>query len=119
MGRPKTDDIDERRFKVTVRFTEDEINMIRSASAQTGISVSAYIREQIIKGKVVINLPSTKISSDKKSLLEEYHKIGNNLNQIAHRLNSGDLAYEQVVKDIKTCIGHLHELRQKTLKETL
>ncbi len=113
MARKKTDENVARKYKVTVRFTDDEITAIRSESSQSGLSVSEYIRTQICRGKVVVSVKPDKDDKTRRSLLEEYHKIGINLNQIAHHLNSGDLAYEQVVNDVRQYVGELRKLREK------
>ena len=117
MARKKTDENVARKHKVTVRFTDDEISTIRTESTQAGLSVSEYIRTQICKGKVVVKLDGSTPNKNQRPLLEEYHKIGVNLNQIAHHLNSGDLAYEQVVDDIKRYVGDLKKLRDKAMNE--
>lgn len=107
MARPKKDKEYAKDHRVTVRFSEDEYNVISTNSGSAGMTVSEYIREQLSKGKVVATYKIVSDTESVKKLAEEYHKIGINLNQIAKHLNSGGEASEALVSEIKKCITGL------------
>lgn len=68
------------------RLTPQERFQLVESAAQTGLSLSDYIRTQALNGRVVV-----KNGSDKATFKLAYQlkKIGTNINQMAHRMNAG------------------------------
>lgn len=91
MARPKKE-IDEkqnRRFP-TVRCTEKELSSLRSLSAKAQLTLSDFIRQKALKGRVIVKKSMNPMNF---ALINELNKIGINLNQIAKKANStGDIA---------------------------
>ncbi len=113
MPRPKKTPDNEKKNKITVRFTDDEMEVIREEAGQADMTLSEYIREQIYHGKIVVNYCTETSDESAMALAEEYHKIGINLNQIAHHLNAAEIPAEMVLSDIADCVDKLHELNAR------
>ena len=112
MARPKKDKNYAKDHRVTIRFPKDEFEVISTNSDSAQMTVSEYIREQLSKGKVIVEYKVVSDTESVKKLAEEYHKIGINLNQIAKHLNSGGSANDALVSEIKKCVTELQELRR-------
>lgn len=72
-----------RNHRIQVRMTDEEFKAFDANVKKSGMSYEAYLRH-LVRGIKPIERPS-------KELLEfirELHLIGNNMNQIAMRLNS-------------------------------
>ena len=85
-----------RRHELTVRLGEDELNHLRALASDAGFSMAEYARSQLLReGKLAEGAPkicrrrsvSTVVDP---SLLSHLARIGNNLNQIARRVNSSE-----------------------------
>ena len=113
MGRPKKKKADMKEHIVTVRFSEKEYQKIKSDSLKVGLSISDYIRNQINKGKVIAKYEIVTNDETKTKLAEEYHKIGINLNQIAHHLNNGGIVNDGIISAIKKNVSELSKLRRE------
>jgi uncharacterized protein (DUF1778 family) len=87
MARPKLNDNERRDDVVSFRLTETEAAGLEEAAAKAGLSLSDYARACALKNTV-------RIVSDRKKadpeLLRLLLAIGNNLNQIARKLNATD-----------------------------
>lgn len=99
-----------RNNRVSVRFTDDELDHFRKLVERTGLSAEEYLR-QIIKGVVPRDSPS----ADYYKMMRQLYHVGNALNQIAqkaHVLNVMDVQrydkavaeFEQAVRDITTAV---------------
>ena len=69
---------------VRIRFTPDEFEAVASAASSRGVTLSALVRHLTL-GSELPKQPPPKV--DQETYRELGH-IGNNLNQIAKRLNS-------------------------------
>lgn len=83
MGRPRKEE-HERLYNFTVRLSAaDRLEITRKAK-QAGVSRSEYLRLCAVYGTLQM------ISAADPALLRNLLAIGNNLNQIARRLNTSD-----------------------------
>ena len=69
-----------------VRFTDEEIARIEEDSLKTGWSIPTLLKERYFKGPRPLPLIS---EEDVKQHFAALGRIGNNMNQLARRLNSG------------------------------
>jgi len=81
MGRPTKQDKELRSRNMKYRVTEREYEKIKKKAEHANKSVSAYSREMLLKGVVVQTNTKT------PRLLSHLGRVGNNLNQIAIRVN--------------------------------
>ena len=73
--------INKKAIRKTIRFSPEEYEQI--TSNLNGKSFSEFARELILNGKVKIS----RVKKVDPALLYELNRIGNNLNQIAHKVN--------------------------------
>jgi len=66
-------------IRKTIRFSEEEFSKISAELQKAEIDFSTFCRSAILKKKIKLPI--------EKSLLSELSRIGNNLNQIAKRVN--------------------------------
>lgn len=78
---------------ITVRLTDDERDKLHELSSRSGLAVGAFMRAAAFgkSGPRAQRRPPADHQTLRK-LLGECGRIGNNINQIAHRLNAGELA---------------------------
>ena len=94
---------------LTVRLTEKEYNLILSKSKKAKMNITNYI-------VALSNELPIKVSEDVKPLILELKRIGNNLNQIATKINSGvfdSYNFSEVVEQQKKIYEQLYEIARK------
>ncbi len=85
-----------RRHELTIRLGSDELECLRALANLAGISMAEYARGQLLReGKAAEGVPKTRRCRSVStvadpSLLSHLARIGNNLNQIARRVNSSE-----------------------------
>jgi uncharacterized protein (DUF1778 family) len=67
---------------LTIRLTESEKMMIEKKASKAKLNLTEYIISVSLKSKI-------SVAEDTKPLLLELKRIGNNINQIAMKINSG------------------------------
>lgn len=93
----------ERPVQVKFRVTPEERQMIDRRMAQTGISnMASYLRRMALNGYILkLDLPELR---EIVSLLRRY---GNNLNQIAKRVNATSRIYADDIEYLKASLDRL------------
>ena len=93
----------ERPVQVKFRVTPEERQMIDKRMAQTGISnMASYLRRMALNGYILkLDLPELR---EMVSLLRRY---GNNLNQIAKRVNATSRIYADDIEYLKSSLDRL------------
>jgi hypothetical protein len=83
--------------KITVRPTDDELELLHARAESFGYkSLSKYLIERGLQDGVMIQ----SVERERvERLLFEVRKIGVNINQIAHQMNSGNRDYSQAALD--------------------
>ena len=100
-----------RKIVLRVPVTPEERELIRQKMALLHTrNFSAYARKMLIDGYVV-NIDTTDI----RAQTAELQKIGDNVNQIARRLNSMGPLYTQDVADIKGALAQIWQLQRYIL----
>lgn len=74
--------------KAQVRFTSTELEYVDRCCREQGITRSAWIRKQCLDENVVINPETVEYFSNLELTLKKLAPIGNNINQIARRINT-------------------------------
>ena len=117
----KTYDTPKRKNVVKIRLDDAELFVLDWRTQQSGISRSEYLRRRIFG----VFHPTIRVTCHDDETLAEIGKlttamdrIGNNLNQIARRLNTYDEPYPALSEEVKDAISDLNELEYKVLKTT-
>ena len=95
---------------VTVRFSDDEVEILDFVCQVLDQSRSQYIRRKALTGG--IPRPEVRIALDEEqasAVAGQLGRIGNNLNQIARKLNSGEDQTNQMTDEIARTIDQLNE----------
>ena len=106
---PKRDQV------VKTRLTQEEKTAFEKMCRMVGLNQSEYLRQMITRGKIKAKILVTG-TSDKTldvigKLTGQIGKIGNNLNQIAFKLNRGYPADDSLREDVRRELSGLSEIR--------
>ena len=115
MARPKKEKQLLKEHRVTVRFKEIQFSIVENYAKQLGVPVAEYIRRQAVHGKVEINYPIVADVEQLQKLTDEFHAIGNNLNQIARYFNMGGLHSIAIRQEINECVMELMKMRKAVM----
>ncbi len=99
---------DMERYELCLRLSQAEKDMLDKNSAKCGISKSAYLR-RLIMGTPVRAKPRS------EELRVEVHRIGNNINQIARGVNSGQVTPE-IAQRALFLLGKVYEMMYRIAK---
>ena len=109
MARPKKEY--SKPHMLTLRVSDDELELINGYAKKAGLSRSAYLRKVVIgkippiKYEIVYNSPE---------ILKIFRNLGNitgNLNQIAKHLNQGGAFSMELRKEVLGCIAQILHIR--------
>ena len=119
---------EERTERMTVRLTPAEQEWIVKMAEKAGVSKSRYMRKVVLGELAPAEVPHKKIHREmkfkngitqakmKKIFLGDMPKLGNNLNQIARRLNEGQPADDDMVEQMKYVREELNEIGKVIIK---
>ena len=79
MARPKKENELTYTHQINLRFTDTQYDIVCKASRNAGLSISEYIRRQVIKGKVIAKYEIVADVPELKKLVAELGKIGSRL----------------------------------------
>lgn len=116
MTRPKKEIELTRNHRITVRLTDTEFSIIENAATQADMSLSEYIRTQILEGRVNVRFEIVADAPEIKKLIAEFGKICSNLNQIARYFNQGGILSSEMRKEIKKCVGTIYEMKYEVMR---
>lgn len=116
MTRPKKEKELTYTHLVNLRLTDTQYDIITEAAKQANLSLSEYIRTQLMKGKVVAKYEIVAETPELKKLTGEFGKIGSNLNQIARYFNQGGIHSQEIQVMIQQCVAEIYEMKYDVLK---
>lgn len=116
MARPKKDNELTYTRQINLRFTDTQYDIVCKASEEAGLSISEYIRRQVMKGKVIAKYEIVADVPELKKLVAEFGKIGSNLNQIARHFNQGGIHSQEMRQAINRCIAEIYEMKYEVIK---
>ena len=116
MARPKKENELTYSHPINLRFTDTQFDIICKASKDAGLSISEYIRRQVMKGKVIAKYEIVADVPELKKLVAEFGKIGSNLNQIARHFNQGGIHSQEMRQAINKCIAEIYEMKYEVVK---
>jgi Bacterial mobilisation protein (MobC) len=93
--------------KISVRFTDGELDLIHARAEAIDLNRTAYIQHQALTHRNIELTPQPTIDAGRLLLVKELRIQGNNLNQIARGINRANISgqplddYKQLLTDIK------------------
>ena len=100
-----------RKNMVVIRLNDDELNRFNTKAQKSGLTKQAYFI-QLIKGYVPKEAPPL----DYYKMMNELHRIGNNLNQIAYMANAtGKIDAEEYEKNVDLLKKKIKEISKAVL----
>lgn len=100
-----------RNAQISFRVTETERQMIKDRIKKSGCrAVGEYLRRMAIDG-YIFQLDN----SDLKQLIYEINKIGTNINQVAHKINSENIIYQTDMDEIKEKMEQIWRLLRQSI----
>ena len=104
-----------RPIKLSLRLNEEEHERLKKQAYMTGFSIEQYLRN-LIDGHPMKPFPKNEMSEIKRQLAA----IGNNINQIARKANTFDVATADDIKQVKEMMDKIwHIQRSMLLKQPL
>ena len=103
-----------RKHCLKVYLDDDEKAILESKFRGSGLqSISQFLRYMIVYGNVYIT--DYRELQDTKTAI---NRIGNNINQIAKKMNETGTAYIQDVKEIKSLLKKIQKILEDALDQT-
>lgn len=104
---------DRKDYKVSVKLSEKDMDILNAALKRTGMTMSAYIRELIRTGGNIDN----SYPDDRAKVIRIVAGIANNINQMAKLANAkGDIYFRDIdrlqdsLDDVKKTFGEVLEI---------
>lgn len=98
---------------LTIRLAPEERAAIDNAAERAGLMAGSYARQTLLGAPAPRQVRRPPVERKELiKLLGEFGKVGSNLNQIAHSMNTGVLVYEA---EIERALADLHAMRVAVL----
>lgn len=109
----KRENVDKR---YVIRLTESEADVLEKRFELSGMnSISAYLRQQVVNG-IYLEYDHEELKKIRQSVMN----VANNINQIAHRVNSTSRIYKQELfelqEDMNKIWNELHGIQTELKK---
>ena len=106
----KTEKVDKR---YVIRLTESEAEGLEKRFALSGMSsVSAYLRQQVVNG-IYLEYDHEELKKIRQTVM----RVANNVNQIAHRVNSTSRIYKQELYELQEGVTEIWQQLQSIQSE--
>ena len=99
-----------------LRLTDTEYEVLSEYAKDARLPLAEYTRLQALNKTVKIKYEIVADVPEIKKLLSEFGKIGNNLNQIARRLNQGEPQTLELEKSLRRYMADLYEMKDEVMK---
>jgi hypothetical protein len=103
--------------QIHVKLLEEEMEMLIEKAEKSGLSKSEYVRMLIAYGGIRGDGKTNYTREDAKKLRYEITSIGNNVNQIAYRVNLNTTAKKEDVENLREEFKNLLELFHRYVTE--
>lgn len=103
-GRPPS--ATKRDQQITVLLTRLEKLAIQKRAEKAGLNLSDYCRQMVLSGQAQVRL-----TPEENAVLNQVAKLGNNLNQIAHKANADGI--RSIAIEAARLLGQLSQLLDK------
>ena len=102
---------------IDIRVDQQTYDHILQEAYQAKLNLSDYVRQCVLKHKVVVRQETIVEPALLRQLLGELGHIGGNLNQIAHHLNGGGRLNQEMVRKIQQATADLYDLKTRLDRE--
>lgn len=101
----------DRQLKIWV--SQEELDMIHKKMAEFGTSnMGAFVRKMVIDSYIVkLDIPEL------REILHQLGPIGNNVNQMARKLNAGGSVYHEDIAEVNAKLDAVYKLQRRILKK--
>jgi hypothetical protein len=89
VGRPRKSINEQRSERIGVRFTLAELSFLEAQAVVNSTTITDLVRRRALKLPVTPPRVGKKADSSNAALISELNRIGVNLNQLTHAVNSG------------------------------
>lgn len=99
--------------QMKIWVSQEELDMIHQKMAEFGTSnMGAFVRKMVIDGYIVkLDIPEL------KEIIHLLGPIGNNVNQMARKLNAGGSIYREDLAEVSDKLDAVYKLQRKILKK--
>ena len=116
MARPRKEPEITYTHHINLRLTDVQYEIISENARRAELSLSEYIRRQLMKGKVIAKYELVADLPELKKLIFEFGKIGNTVNQIARHFNTGGIHSLEMRKTIGQGLSDIFKMKEEVLK---
>lgn len=109
MPRKESPPEDRHSRQFVVRFTEAQFQSLSEEARAAGIPLAAYVRQLALSRNITIEHPIVLDATDVRPAVVQLARIGNNLNQIAHRLNRSEQPDEEMKRHTLATLAEVRE----------
>ena len=103
----------EPRRNFTIRLSELEEKQMRKNAKANGLNPSEYIRELILNGGRL----DTSFAIDRRDLINQISKVGNNINQLTRLANANKLVSDHILKQVVDLLKEIQKLMMEVVKK--
>ena len=103
----------EPRRNFTVRLSQLEEEQMRKNAKANGLNPSEYIRELILNGGRL----DTSFAIDRRDLINQISKVGNNINQLTRLANANKLVSDHILKQVVDLLKEIQKLMMEVVKK--
>ena len=98
--------------QLKIWVSKEELDMIHKKMAEFGTSnMGAFVRKMVIDGYIVkLDIPEL------REILHQLGPIGNNVNQMARKLNAGGSIYREDIAEVNAKLDAIYTQLEKILK---
>ncbi|MDX2287217.1 MAG: plasmid mobilization relaxosome protein MobC [Hyphomicrobiaceae bacterium] len=89
MPRIPARDAQRRNRQINIRVSDADYERLLIAATKLGLKITAYCERRLFAKRIEVEVAETVLHRLDPALFAELRRIGNNLNQVAHALNSG------------------------------
>ena len=99
--------------QLKIWVSKEELDMIHQKMAEFGTSnMGAFVRKMVIDGYIVkLDIPEL------REILHQLGPIGNNVNQMARKLNAGGSIYHEDIAEVNAKLDAVYKLQRRILKK--
>lgn len=99
-----------RNNQINIFLSDEELETFKLKCEELELSKSEYIRQIILFGQIVESKKLDKIEMDKmQNLMYELNRIGNNINQIAFKVNAKNEILSNDILEVKEQLSFISD----------